>query len=162
MEVQLIGKVAISYSPEVTKLLGRNYWYLENTIDVSIRTSNHHYEFSIPYGYLTDGATVPRIMWSFVPLWDECTSAVVIHDYLCNQKWIKIDGIAKTIDRKTVDDIFLGVMEFNGVNKMKRYTIYNAVRLHAELFNHKDAFYPEQKLEMERLIRENIDKGYYK
>lgn len=162
MEVKLDRDVGITYSHQASKILKKNYWYLNEAVNVDIRSSDKRYEFTIPQGYLTDGATVPRLVWTFIPLWDECTTAVVIHDYLCNQNWIKVNGKLISIDRRTSDELFLAVMEFTGVSKIKRFIIYNFVRLHAELFNHKAPYYPEDKLEMERLIRENIQLNYYK
>lgn len=162
MEIKLDRDIGITYSPQASKILKKDYWYLREAVNVDIRGMNKHYEFTIPQGYLTDGATVPRLVWAFVPLWDDCTTAVVIHDYLCNQNWIKIDGKLVSIDRRTSDDLFLAAMEFSGVSKIKRFIIYNFVRLHAELFNNTAPQYPEGKLEMERLIRENIQMGYYK
>lgn len=162
MEVQLDGEIKLTYSQQASKLLGKPYWYLNDAVKVSMRSFDYHFEFEIPQGYLTDGATVPRFLWSFVPLWDECTMPVVIHDYLCNERLITINNQPRYIDRVTADNLFLAAMEFQGISKMKRFIIYNSVRLHSRMFNHKVPFYPDQKKEMERLIRINIAEGYYK
>lgn len=38
----------------------------------------------IPVGTMSDGATVPRILWAFLPQWgDRATMAAILHDYLC-------------------------------------------------------------------------------
>ena len=41
--------------------------------------------YTVPKGYETDGATIHRIFWSFVPPFKpELLPAVVVHDYLCD------------------------------------------------------------------------------
>ena len=45
---------------------------------------------SIPKGFKTDGASIPRIFWSIYPPYkSEYFSACVIHDYLCGRKRAK-------------------------------------------------------------------------
>ncbi|TKX30643.1 DUF1353 domain-containing protein [Campylobacter estrildidarum] len=40
----------------------------------------------VPKGFITDGASIPRIFWSFFPPYrSEYFSACVIHDYLCEK-----------------------------------------------------------------------------
>ena len=42
---------------------------------------------SIPKGFKTDGASIPRIFWSIYPPYkSEYFSACVIHDYLCGKE----------------------------------------------------------------------------
>ncbi|MBR6612346.1 MAG: DUF1353 domain-containing protein [Campylobacter sp.] len=41
-------------------------------------------DFTIPKGFVTNGANIPRVFWSlFPPNSPEYLSAVVIHDYMC-------------------------------------------------------------------------------
>jgi len=35
-----------------------------------------------PEGFITDGASVPRFLWAFLPTWGSYSRAAVIHDYL--------------------------------------------------------------------------------
>lgn len=40
----------------------------------------------VPKGTISDGATVPRPLWWFLPPWGDLgTQAAVLHDYLCEQ-----------------------------------------------------------------------------
>lgn len=161
LELQLSKDIRIVYSKQASDILGRPYWFVDDEVHVRMLIGNKEYVFDIPRGYLTDGATVPRFLWSFVPLWDECTTAVVIHDYLCNYGRIMIDGKVCYLDRITIDWLFLKVMEFCKISKIKRYIIYNAVRLNALLKNHKKPGISAKKVEMENLIRSDLNKGYY-
>ncbi|ANE34350.1 putative protein (DUF1353 domain) [Campylobacter hyointestinalis subsp. lawsonii CCUG 27631] len=46
----------------------------------------------IPKGFVTNGANIPRVFWSiFPPNSPEYISAVVIHDYLCDEAKSKAD-----------------------------------------------------------------------
>ena len=49
--------------------------------------NNYTYkEITVPTGYITNGANIPRIFWSFIPPnKSDIMEAVVIHDYLCDQ-----------------------------------------------------------------------------
>lgn len=40
---------------------------------------------TVPAGFMTDGASVPRILWWFLPPWgDRATRAAIIHDFACD------------------------------------------------------------------------------
>lgn len=40
---------------------------------------------TVPAGTMSDGATVPRPLWWFLPPWgDPATIAAILHDYLCD------------------------------------------------------------------------------
>lgn len=41
---------------------------------------------TIPPGYMSDGASVPRLLWWFLPPWgDRATFAALLHDYLLDR-----------------------------------------------------------------------------
>lgn len=73
----------------------------------------------VPEGFLTDFASVPRILWSLYPPDDVYTQAAVVHDYLYS---------IKDRPRKECDDILLLGMEALGVDGLTRTNIYEAVR----------------------------------
>lgn len=55
----------------------------------------------IPAGTISDGATVPRLLWWFLPPWgDEATIPAVLHDYLCEQldNGVPVPGCEKRFD----------------------------------------------------------------
>ena len=74
----------------------------------------------VPLNFVTDFASVPRVLWWLFPKWGIYGNAAVIHD------WLYWDQYKK---RKTSDDIFLEAMEVLGVPKWKRYLLYQSVRI---------------------------------
>jgi hypothetical protein len=78
---------------------------------------------TVPAGFLTDGASIPRIFWSIFSPTGSYFEAAVIHDYLYSKasNWY--------IDRAMADTIFHDAMKEIGVGWLTRRTIHRAVRL---------------------------------
>lgn len=74
---------------------------------------------TVPKGFKTDFASIPRMARPIFTGHDRTRKAAVIHDYLYRQK---------VGDRKTADRIFLRAMNESGVPAWKRYAMYYAVR----------------------------------
>jgi hypothetical protein len=74
---------------------------------------------SVPEGFRTDFASVPRIFWPIVSPIDEYAKAAVLHDWLYNQG---------EFSRKKCDDIFDEAMKVLNTPKWKRIVVYYAVR----------------------------------
>ena len=66
---------------------------------------------TVPAGWFTDLATVPRAFTPYVPRYGDYTLAAIVHDYLCDKKkagqpvpgyesWADIDGIFRRILRE--------------------------------------------------------------
>lgn len=75
---------------------------------------------TVPKGFTTDAASVPRLFWSFLPPLGRYTKAAVVHDYLYRTH-------LKT--KEDADKIFLWLMEDLGVEKVRRIAMYYAVKL---------------------------------
>lgn len=104
---------------------------------------------TVPVGFITDFASVPRIFWAILPKWGKYGNAAIIHDFLYST------GIKS---RKESDKIFLDGMAVLNVPKWKRYAMYYAVRIFGA-FNYKSGYKlvekKEGKIEISQL---NIDK----
>jgi len=93
-------------------------------------------EISVPAGYITDLASVPRLAWAVIAPFDVARAAV-IHDLL----YEKINGAFKKgliktksereIYRSIADNVFKQGMEFAepSVSKWKIWCAYNTVRV---------------------------------
>ena len=61
----------VAYAGNASLMLDRDYWYLKNALKVDITIGSDLYEISIPKGYLTDGTSIPQILWSKCHKWDK-------------------------------------------------------------------------------------------
>lgn len=75
----------------------------------------------IPEGFVTDFASIPRLLWNILPPTGEYGKIAVVHDYLYRTR-----GLATKAE---ADAVFLEGMEVLGVGLMRRYVMYWAVRL---------------------------------
>ena len=81
---------------------------------------------TIPKGFFTDGASVPRIFWNIFSPWGSYFSAALVHDYL----YSKDSSDTFPVDERLVaDKIFKEAMFNAGVGWVTRETVYRAVRL---------------------------------
>ncbi|EAA7874378.1 DUF1353 domain-containing protein [Salmonella enterica subsp. enterica serovar Weltevreden] len=74
---------------------------------------------SVPAGFITDFATIPRIFWTFMPPDGKYSKTAIIHN------WI-YDNALRT--KKEADLILLDRMTVLGVPKWKRIVMHLAVR----------------------------------
>ena len=81
------------------------------------------YRITVPKGFITDLASVPRSFWTIFPPFGRYTPAAVIHDFLYSR--YNSTGINRTLS----DKIFLHIMKELGVSFLKRKIMYKAVRL---------------------------------
>jgi len=80
---------------------------------------------TVPAGYRTDFASVPRIFWRIIPPVGRYGKAAVVHDWLYD---------TESRPRKEADKIFLEAMEVLEVPKWKRKAMYYAVRWFASRY----------------------------
>ena len=76
---------------------------------------------TVPAGFLTDFASVPRFFWRLFPPTGEYGLAAVVHDFLYAHPARRT--------RADVDSIFLDAMTDLGVGWWTRKTMYRAVRM---------------------------------
>ena len=74
----------------------------------------------VPIGFVTDFASIPRLLWSIVSPVGQHGKAAVVHDFL----YRKTSGFSKIL----ADAIFFEAMELLGVPWYRRWTMYLAVR----------------------------------
>lgn len=77
---------------------------------------------TVPKGFVTDLASIPRVFWSALPTDGVYTFPAIVHDYLY---WTQSPGIS----RETADLIFKYGMQDMKVDEASIFAIYNAVRL---------------------------------
>jgi hypothetical protein len=80
---------------------------------------------TVPEGFVTDLASIPRILWDFLPPDGSYAPAAIVHDYLYT---------VTPYDRATCDKILLEAMAALGVPIYERDIIYGGVRLGGQSF----------------------------
>ena len=74
----------------------------------------------VPDGFVTDLASIPRILYSVIPVNGLHRSAAILHDYLYE---------SQTYGRRKCDDLFLEAMKSSGVRYTQRMAMYIGVRI---------------------------------
>jgi hypothetical protein len=93
-------------------------WCLAQNIQVDI--SEPRIRLNIPAGFITDLASIPRIIWSLVPPYGLYTRSAVVHDWLYRSKI--------QITREDADKVFLELMQQDKVDPALAKFMYRAVR----------------------------------
>lgn len=106
----------------VSPLPNGKTWVLRRDFSYDVGEENSGETIQVPAGFITDFASVPRVLWVLFPRWGKYGNAAVVHDYLY---WMQQDEYR----RKRADEIFLeGMRDALGVGAMKAYTLYLSVR----------------------------------
>jgi|SRR5882762_8854416 len=102
------------------------------------------YQITIPNGFVTDGASVPRFCWSLTGLLPSGVhlGAAVVHDYLYQRRGLLNDGelsvnirddqwlpVDQTWTREQCDNMFANIMTKAGETPWKNHAMYWAVRI---------------------------------
>lgn len=82
------------------------------------------YLITIPSGFQTDFASVPRAFRNIINVWGLHGLSAVLHDFLYSKQ-----GADFCNTRKEADFIFYESMVRIGVSKVRAYTMYKSVRL---------------------------------
>lgn len=75
--------------------------------------------WSIPSGHISDGATVPRILWPVIHPFGRWTKAAILHDYLLT-----------VLPREQADREFRKALVATGVRKPLAWLMWAAVRVY--------------------------------
>jgi len=79
----------------------------------------------VPVGFISDYASIPRLLTPIIPVMGKHRKAAVVHDRLYKETG---HTATKTYSRVECDKIFLEAMKDCGVSTWKRYTMYWGVR----------------------------------
>lgn len=124
---QFDAEMMVMFDREASDLLKKNHWCVINSFTYFIGSIPSKEWVTIPKGYLTDGASVPRVFWSLLPPWGKYGQAVVVHDYLCEHPYIETVKGPVEIDRKRVDEILEESLRVLNVPAWKRRLMMSGV-----------------------------------
>jgi hypothetical protein len=103
-------------------------WRLEQPLVYEVGDENSGRLIEVYKLFKTDGASVPRIFWAFLPTWGRYSRAAVIHDYLYNELRPGTEPHPEAPTRQRADAIFLEAMQVCGVGFFTRWIMWAAVR----------------------------------
>ncbi|EPM3305130.1 DUF1353 domain-containing protein [Escherichia coli] len=104
-------------TPAILEMLDDYRWRLVEPFEFWL-TDNPDDVIYVPEGYVTDLASVPRLLWVLFPPHGRYAKAAIIHDWL-------YDNALRT--KAEADRIFLDAMTVLGVPRWRRLIMYYAV-----------------------------------
>jgi hypothetical protein len=104
----------------VTPMPDGRKWKLVKSFSYHIGTKFSRDYIRVPKGFVTDFASVPWVLWSWIPSWGKYGKAAVIHDHIYQTH-------CRT--RKQADEIFREAMIVSGTPEWKANLMFWGVRL---------------------------------
>lgn len=104
----------------VSPLADGRTWVLRDEFGYDVGAEGSGDTIDVPVGFLTDFASIPRILWWLFPKWGRYGNAAVIHDFCY---W------EQRRSRRRSDEIFLEAMGVLRVERLTRTILFWAVRL---------------------------------
>jgi Protein of unknown function (DUF1353) len=112
---------SIAPPPMIVPFLDWDYYYTKDgPIRWSPNQGQSHQAVTVPPGFISDLASVPRVFWSILPKQGRYAYAAMVHDYLY---WVQIRS------KDESDTIFKIAMEDLEVGPTVTETLYRAVSL---------------------------------
>ena len=143
------GEVMTAYAHTESRILGKDLWRVMKGFKYYVGDINSEQWVDVPRGYLVDGASVPRVLWSIIPPWGAYGAATIVHDILCEYLQLTVEGTPCKISRKQADDILLEAMQVLNVERGNIVLISSAVNAHRHLFDIDKPVWNQQKAELE-------------
>jgi hypothetical protein len=82
-------------------------------------------QYVVPAGFLSDGTSVPRLLWWWEPPWGRAVRASILHDYL----YYRIEIGTATLTRRQSDLVFHEALLAVGVDRITAKIMWAFVRL---------------------------------
>lgn len=108
-------------------------WRLETALTYYVGALGSGRAVVVPVGFVTDGASVPRALWPFLPPWGSYSRPAVIHDLLC----VLIEKGTphkEAPTRKDADAVFYEAMGVTGTSMPVRWILWIGVRIGALIY----------------------------
>lgn len=148
--------VELKIHNEASILLEKDHWVTTKEFIYYLGNESSDQFVIVPAGYLTDGASVPRMLWSLIPPWGKYGQAAVLHDYLCDYGKIIDKDKPVYITRKQIDEIFFEALEVLKVPKLTISLIKTGVNTYRKLTKPNVPNITSKKKELEVSIKEKL------
>lgn len=154
-ENKITPMVKLIKHEEASKAFGYPLFYAESDMWFDVVDPVDNVRIYVPRGYLTDGATVPKLLQGMFPVWDDYYQAALFHDYLCEYLVIYVNGVETKISRSEADKYFNIIMKHLNIGAVKRNLVYNGVRFYSHLASiiYPSATVTKRKFEDEIRVR---------
>lgn len=107
-------------SPLIVKSLGDGLWEIQVAFEYYTYEDGKKIIYTIPKGFVTNFASVPRILQSVFQVFGKHGKAAVLHDYLYS--------FSAHVCKKKADLLFLEAMGVLGVDEFTKNSLYYAVK----------------------------------
>lgn len=145
-----------------SKRLSRDYSIVLKGFEYYVGNKEDDVVIRIEPGYITDGATIPRVLSKYIPAWGKWGQASIVHDYLCETLSVLVHGVKTPITRRQGDRIFLEAMGVLGVPWYQRIVFYAGVRLYSVFVARCKAENPPLKVSTQEALRIHFElTGHY-
>lgn len=156
--VRFTSQDKIQYDSAASDILGKDHWRVLEKFRYYVGKEDSDTFIDVPAGYLTDGASIPRIFHSVICPWGRHGQAAIVHDYLCEYLTLtkrvtindKVYHIPTKITRKECDFIFLEAMRVLEVKPIRRKIMHVAVSSYRVLGRVSEPSLNIHKLKLER------------
>ena len=119
-------------SPLQLEYLDGHKWRLLASFDYHVGSPDGPDHVHVPAGFLTDFASIPRVLWPIFPPTGGYGKAAVVHDWLYQEREIErhvgYPTLLRLATRGEADSIFKEAMGVLGVSWWTRWTLYTGVR----------------------------------
>lgn len=127
---KLSNRTAFSHDEKASFVLGGDYWRVCNTFRYYVGELGSQEWVDVEKGFLTNGADIPRILWTILPRHGEYDQAVALHDWLCEKPELTTPKGVRVISRAEVDAIFYEALQVLKVASWKFSLIKGGVDLY--------------------------------
>lgn len=148
--------VAIRYSHKASDIFDKDYYYTTEPFTYHIDEYPSNKIVTVPIGFLTDGASIPRAFWFWASPIGRHAQSAILHDFLCEYLTIQVDGHPVSITRKEADKIFKESLQVLGVSNAKAQAMYLGVSTYRNLFRVKKPSFNLHKRQLEDEIRAQL------
>lgn len=151
---QFTGASDVQYSILASETLNKDYWLVTKAFTYYVDFETKKLRVEIPLGFLTDGASVPKIFWNIIPPWGRYGQAAIVHDWLCENLYFLDENNQKVpITRKRCDEILYEAMKVLGVPPSTAKMIYGAVSAYRMTIGTNKVNVEPGKMEMQEALQ---------
>jgi hypothetical protein len=133
------GRAVSAFASEltITHLSGNGkycwrHWRLAEPLIYEVGGGGSGRVIRVSKDFVTDGTSIPRLLWRILPVWASYSRAGVIHDYLCWRIAVN-NPHPEAQTRADADRIFFEAMTALNVCWVQKYALYCGVRIGAWL-----------------------------